>query len=104
MTLSLFSLVASGYSELAPFFRNYREVKHFALPVSPVAAAVSLSSDLDKKQFPTEFMQLGQDAIQPLSVKTEKPRLIVMVLGETARADHFQLNGYARSTNPQLIS
>jgi lipid A ethanolaminephosphotransferase len=102
VTLSLFSLVASGYSELAPFFRNYREVKHFALPVSPVAAAVSLSSDLVKKQFPTEFMQLGQDAIQPLSVKTEKPRLIVMVLGETARADHFQLNGYARSTNPQL--
>ena len=30
VTLSLFSLVASGYSELAPFFRNYREVKHFA--------------------------------------------------------------------------
>lgn len=102
VALSLFSLVASSYSDLAPFFRNYRDVKHFALPVSPVAAAVSLSSDIVKKQFPTPFVELGLDAEQPLSVRTEKPRLIVMVLGETARADHFQLNGYARPTNPQL--
>lgn len=28
--------------------------------------------------------------------------LIVMVVGETARADHFSLNGYARKTNPLL--
>jgi lipid A ethanolaminephosphotransferase len=100
--LSLFSLVASGYSELAPFFRNYREVKHLALPFSPVSAAVSFSKQALKQQFPDEFMQLGQDAVQPLAARTEKPRLIVLVLGETARADHFQLNGYARATNPQL--
>ncbi|MBY0419290.1 MAG: sulfatase-like hydrolase/transferase, partial [Pararheinheimera sp.] len=87
---------------LAPFFRNYREVKHLALPFSPVSAAVSFSKQALKQQFPDEFMQLGQDAAQPLAARTEKPRLIVLVLGETARADHFQLNGYARATNPQL--
>jgi glucan phosphoethanolaminetransferase (alkaline phosphatase superfamily) len=27
---------------------------------------------------------------------------IVMIIGETARADHFSLNGYHRSTNPKL--
>jgi lipid A ethanolaminephosphotransferase len=100
--LSLFSLVASAYSDLAPFFRNYREVKHLALPFSPVSAAVSFSKQALKQQFPDEFIQLGQDAVQPLAARTEKPRLIVLVLGETARADHFQLNGYARATNPQL--
>lgn len=102
LLLSLFSLVASAYSELAPFFRNYREVKHLALPFSPVSAAVSFSKQTLKQQFPDEFIQLGQDAVQPLAARTEKPRLIVLVLGETARADHFQLNGYARATNPQL--
>ncbi|MCB2551690.1 sulfatase-like hydrolase/transferase, partial [Listeria monocytogenes] len=28
--------------------------------------------------------------------------LLVFVVGETARADHFSLNGYARETNPEL--
>lgn len=28
--------------------------------------------------------------------------LIILVVGETARADHFSLNGYARETNPLL--
>ena len=30
------------------------------------------------------------------------PELIIMVVGETARADHFSLNGYKRKTNPKL--
>lgn len=102
VVLSLFSLVASGYSELAPFFRNYREVKHLALPFSPVSAAISFSKQELRQQFPNTFIKLGQDAVQPLTVRTAKPRLIVLVLGETARADHFQLNGYVRPTNPKL--
>jgi len=28
--------------------------------------------------------------------------LVIMVIGETARADHFSLNGYGRETNPRL--
>ncbi|MCA1929675.1 phosphoethanolamine transferase [Rheinheimera sp.] len=102
VVLSLFSLVASGYSDLAPFFRNHREVKHLALPFSPVSAAISFTRQEIKKQFPEDFIRLGEDAVQPLSARTAKPRLIVLVLGETARADHFQLNGYARATNPKL--
>ncbi len=31
-----------------------------------------------------------------------KPPLLVLVVGETARADHFGLNGYGRNTTPQL--
>ena len=31
-----------------------------------------------------------------------KPPLFLLVIGETARADHFSLNGYERATNPQL--
>ncbi len=27
---------------------------------------------------------------------------MVLVVGETARADHFSLNGYERETNPEL--
>jgi glucan phosphoethanolaminetransferase (alkaline phosphatase superfamily) len=32
----------------------------------------------------------------------EKPQVVVMVLGESSRADRWSLNGYERSTNPLL--
>ncbi|WP_288739367.1 phosphoethanolamine--lipid A transferase [uncultured Rheinheimera sp.] len=100
--VALFSLAASAYSDLAPFFRNFRDIKHLALPVSPVSAAVSFSGSWLNSRFPEQFIQLGTDAVQPVAAKTAKPRLVVLVLGETARADHFQLNGYHRATNPGL--
>jgi lipid A ethanolaminephosphotransferase len=31
-----------------------------------------------------------------------RPKLVVMVVGETARSQNFQLNGYPRATNPRL--
>jgi lipid A ethanolaminephosphotransferase len=43
---------------------------------------------------------LGSDATIP----TDDPEreLVILVVGETARADRFSLNGYARKTNPEL--
>ena len=34
--------------------------------------------------------------------KTDKPLVVVLVIGETARSDHFSLGGYNRQTNPLL--
>ena len=31
-----------------------------------------------------------------------RTKIVIMVVGEAARADHFSLNGYERDTNPQL--
>lgn len=43
---------------------------------------------------------IGEDArISPLDKDRE---LIILVVGEAARADHFSLNGYERDTNPLL--
>jgi len=33
---------------------------------------------------------------------TNRTKIVIMVVGEAARADHFSLNGYERDTNPQL--
>ncbi|WP_306519971.1 phosphoethanolamine transferase [Rheinheimera sp.] len=99
--LSQLLLVGTAYAELAPFFRNFREVKHLALPISPISAAAAVSGQLLKTRFPDKFSRLGLDAKQK-TAKTAKARLLVLVLGETARADHFQLNGYQRPTNPKL--
>lgn len=46
---------------------------------------------------------LGEDAHVADSPLTErKPRLMIVVAGETARAENFSLGGYGRNTNPEL--
>lgn len=46
---------------------------------------------------------LGEDArISDGPVTGRKPRLMIVVAGETARADNFSLGGYERDTNPEL--
>ncbi len=46
------------------------------------------------------LQKIGEDAI---ILPQPKPKLIIMVLGETSRAQNFALNGYPRPTNPQLL-
>ena len=47
-----------------------------------------------------EHVVVGPDAKTP---PTDPEReLVIMVVGETARADHWSLNGYGRDTNPRL--
>ncbi len=78
---------ATQYAELASFFRNFRSVKHLALPVSPVIAAISLAVKSVKAQVPTEFQIVASDATRtPTEVQ---PKLLVLVVGETARAESF---------------
>lgn len=97
---SLGMIAATQYAELASFFRNYRDVKYYALPLSTVSATVAVSKQQIAAAFPPHFQQLATD-VHVVSVATT-PRTLVLVLGETARADHFQLNGYPRPTNPRL--
>lgn len=44
---------------------------------------------------------LPSPADMPSECNADKP-IVVLVLGESARGDHFSLNGYERKTNPQL--
>ena len=94
------AIAATQYAELASFFRNYRDVKYFALPISPLSAGISVTKQQIASRFPPTFKVLGDDVRN--QAPAAAPRTLVFVLGETARSDHFQLNGYHRSTNPRL--
>lgn len=51
----------------------------------------------------TEVAPLGMDAQKgPDLLAAEKPVLLVVFVGETARAQNFGLNGYDRNTTPEL--
>ncbi|WP_033137257.1 phosphoethanolamine transferase, partial [Aeromonas finlandensis] len=47
---------------------------------------------------PIPFATLGDDATRV--VKNDKPTLMFLVLGETARGKNFSMNGYEKETNP----
>ena len=44
---------------------------------------------------------LGEDA-KIIKKAGDKPKIVVLVVGEATRADHLSLNGYKRETTPQL--
>jgi lipid A ethanolaminephosphotransferase len=48
------------------------------------------------------LMVVAADAKAAPLAPGRKPQLFVLVVGETARAQNFSLNGYPRDTNPEL--
>lgn len=94
-------IAMSNYQSYASLLRNHHELRLLLTP-SNVAAAVHGYS---KRQFatPTKLQVVGADAHQVKQVGAAvKPKLTILVVGETARAVNFSLNGYARPTNPEL--
>lgn len=79
-----------------------RENNGLKVYITPLYALSSLNNYYQglAAQKTQPFTVLGQDAVQQ---KSHTKRYVgIMVLGETARADHFSLNGYPRLTNPLL--
>jgi lipid A ethanolaminephosphotransferase len=84
----------------ASFFRVHKSVRYYTNPVTPVYTALRYASDTFANHEDLPHQQIGLDA-QLINAPGER-RLMVLVVGETARADHFALNGYPRNTNPRL--
>ncbi len=88
------------YVDFAAIFRENRDIKGMISPQNMIASSVSYY----KKKAPKENLPLvsyGEDAQRNAAVKG-LPKLMVLVVGETARAENFSLNGYAKDTNPKL--
>lgn len=76
----------------------FEALNPFVPMVTAVQFAVGESSDVNIVAAP-----LGEDArVGDAPVSERKPRLMIVVAGETARADNFSLGGYGRDTNPEL--
>lgn len=96
------ALVALNYATFSSTFRERGDLMATLNPGAPIAGAVkyvqTLTKDRDIVPVP-----LGLDAKQGARFATAGQRsLTVIVVGETARAMNFSLNGYGRATNPEL--
>ena len=79
-----------------------REHKQLRLYINPSYYVYALGKHINSqfKTISTPFNKIGEDAF--VSRHNNANKLIIVVAGETARADRFALNGYERATNPLL--
>ena len=94
------------YRELAPLVRNNMELRFMLNPFSAVSSTVSTVTK-PLRQRKTQLVSITAGATlgpsyAAVATSAPKPPLFVVVVGETARADHLALNGYPRDTTPEL--
>lgn len=107
LTAAVLILVAAlllVFQDFASTMRNHTQLRYLINPLNSVYALVHLVSKPLRMDTST-LLPLGRDAQLGASYAQQaKPPLLVLVLGETARSDHFGLNGYERNTTPLLSS
>lgn len=92
-------IVVSLSNYYASFFREHKTLRYYANPSYYIYSVSKYINNL-VSYAPQELKSIALDAQIPPSDKRRK--LIIFVVGETARADHFSLNGYHKKTNPLL--
>ena len=99
---ALVALVVASFQPLSSSMRNHKHLRYLINPLNSLYALGDLAATPFKRDTRT-VLPLGRDA-KPGSIRagTTRPPLVLLVVGETARAANFSLNGYARNTNPQL--
>ena len=92
-------LAALSFADLASTMRNHKSLRYMVSPLNAYysLASVGLRAQAGPKGPPAV---VGADAA--LAPRAGKPPLLLLVVGETARAMNFSLNGYPRPTNPEL--
>lgn len=95
----LAGIILINFKEFSLFYRNNAELRMYVNPTYPI---YSLAKVLKANNFAhsTEPLKvIAPDAVKPA---VSHKSAIVLVVGETARSQEFSLNGYKRTTNPQL--
>lgn len=94
-------LLMTFFKSLAPTLREHRELRYLLAPTNYIQAIHSYVKYQRKQSVPVA--SLGTDAVKIVRGNGNHQRAVTLiVVGETARAANFSLNGYARNTNPKL--
>jgi len=103
IVLSLIVILVIIFSFSKFYTSFFREHKSLRYNVNPLYWIYSVGNYMHKTfdTTPTTLQEIGLDSkvVEPIN---EPKELIILVVGETARADKFSLNGYKRETNPLL--
>lgn len=92
--------VAISFQGIAGLMHAHKHVRHLIAPANYLVALAQVLTDDDAGQRPR--MPVGANARVVGRPAQARPRLLVLVVGETVRAQNWGLNGYNRQTTPQL--
>jgi lipid A ethanolaminephosphotransferase len=95
------AIVFALFADLSATMRNHRQLRYLINPLNSFFSLTVLAVEGQAKpKGPPQA--IGLDAAALPRAADVKPPLLLLVVGETARADHFSLNGYKPRTNPEL--
>jgi lipid A ethanolaminephosphotransferase len=101
LSIGLIVAIAVVFGDFyASFIRQHKTLRSYANPVYYVYSSITYISNHWIKRGDSPLVVVGRDAHIPANDMDRE--LVIVVVGETARADRFSLNGYARETNPLL--
>lgn len=98
--LSIFAMIFVFSKHYTSFFREHKPLRYYVNPSYWIYSTgkyigMNLSSSDSTIKPICEDVKIVKDETKP-------KKIVIMVVGEAARADRFSLNGYSRHTNPRL--
>jgi lipid A ethanolaminephosphotransferase len=99
-SLALFAvLFLANFKKFVLFGREHRELRMYVNPTYPIYSLVKVLRSNHRARHKEPLRVIAPDATR--SAKATRTA-VVYVVGESARAEQFSLNGYHRETNPEL--
>lgn len=95
---ALVALVLASFQPLASTMRNHKDLRYLLNPLNSLYAFGQSAWAGEKMR--GALLPVGRDA--RIAGAGSRPRLLVLVLGETGRSGNFGINGYGRDTTPEL--
>ncbi len=101
LVLSLVVLIAPFTAGYTSFIREHKITRFYANPTYSTYSVIKYLSQQISIAKAVPLKHIAQDAVM-VGTLAKRTELMILVVGETARADRFSLNGYHRETNPLL--
>ncbi|MEK9952900.1 MAG: phosphoethanolamine--lipid A transferase [Curvibacter sp.] len=98
--LLLLAVLMAVFQPLASLMRNHREMRYLATPANLLWSTGSVLAQESRGSLQPR-QPLDPHAVLA-AAPSARPRVLVLVVGETARAANWGLSGYARQTTPEL--
>lgn len=89
------------FQDYSSIMRNHTQLRYLVNPLNSFYAIGIVAAKPFQRDQKT-LLSIGQDAQTAPLKAGDKPPLLLVVLGETARMGNFGVNGYERNTTPEL--